>query len=155
MQAWRWMGPCDKECERSPEAKKLFQLTASKDLSLTTKRKWILPTYSELGKGPWAPDESHGPRENLDFRAMRPWEWNPITPFLGFWPTELWTQKWLLFQTTKYVVISYSSNRKRTQDYYEESRSPLPSPTLLLKANTCIFWASVFTHLLLECFILS
>lgn len=46
------------------------------------------------------------------FQPVKPWAKEPVMLCLDFWPMDLQDKKWVLFQSTKFVVICYATNRK-------------------------------------------
>lgn len=85
-------------------------LTASKEscnLSLTTKKNWILSTTTvNLG-------------ETLSLRRSKQWPtpwvqpggtWadSPVMPCPDFWWTELWINRWAFLEAAEFVVIHYA-----------------------------------------------
>lgn len=74
-------------------------------------RNWILPQPHELEEDPHASDENAA-SQHTDFDIMRPWakSWaRPGQHRTG--PTELWTNKQVLFEASKFVVIGNTAEK--------------------------------------------
>ena len=60
----------------------------------------------------WQPPEAENGKEGPLPKSLQK-ELNTL--ITEFWPPELWENKLLLFEATKFVVICYSSHKKLTQ----------------------------------------
>lgn len=96
------MTPCEEKTQpatANPEGGREPQATNAGSLRNPEKaREWILPFRLQ---------KEYGLEDHLDFR--------PLRCISDFWPVEPWDNKFVLFGTSRSVIICYSSNRKLMQ----------------------------------------
>ena len=127
---WGWPlrsenGPCQQPAEnRAP--------------SPVTKRNWILPTT-------WMILEAESVLESAEKNTVWPVPWFGSCEIhqghLGFWPAEMWDNKWILFQAAKCVVIFFFTQEQKTNsDMLFKSSSYLDKIFIFTIFQSCLFF---------------